>query len=141
MLERLFRLRERGTSVRTEVLGGATTFVTMAYIVVVNLAILAFAGLPVGPSTLATILAAVRTPGVSAAPARAAGPAPVAGVAAEGRVVAYHDAEVRVAAERPGRLVRVPVREGQRVHAGDLLAEIDSDELRAAQAEARARVG
>jgi RND family efflux transporter MFP subunit len=62
------------------------------------------------------------------------------GVAAEGRVVAYPDAEVRVGAERPGRLLRVPVREGQTVRKGELLAEIDSDELRAALAEARARV-
>lgn len=68
------------------------------------------------------------------------GAAPPHGVAAEGRVVAYPDAEVRVAAERPGRLVRVPVREGQTVRKGELLAEIDSDELRAALAEARARV-
>jgi AGZA family xanthine/uracil permease-like MFS transporter len=55
---RLFRLRERGTSVRVEVLGGATTFITMAYIMVVNPAILSFAGIPQGPSTVATILAA-----------------------------------------------------------------------------------
>jgi adenine/guanine/hypoxanthine permease len=59
MLERLFRLRERGTTVRREVLGGATTFATMAYIVVVNPAILSFAGIPTGPSTVATILVAV----------------------------------------------------------------------------------
>lgn len=59
MLERHFRLSERGTSVRVEVLGGATTFATMAYIVVVNPAILSFAGIPAGPSTVATILAAV----------------------------------------------------------------------------------
>ena len=59
MLERLFRLREHGTSVETEVLGGITTFVTMAYIIVVNPAILAFAQVPAGPSTVATILAAV----------------------------------------------------------------------------------
>jgi AGZA family xanthine/uracil permease-like MFS transporter len=58
MLERLFRLRERGTSVPVELLGGATTFVTMAYIIVVNPAILAFAGIPAGPSTVATILTA-----------------------------------------------------------------------------------
>ena len=57
ILERLFHLRERGTTVRTEVLGGATTFTTMAYIIVVNPAILSFAGLPVGPSTVATIVA------------------------------------------------------------------------------------
>ncbi|MGD0017423.1 MAG: NCS2 family permease [Verrucomicrobiia bacterium] len=59
MIERLFKLHERGSTVRMEVLGGATTFITMAYIIVVNPAILAFAGIPVGPSTVATILTAV----------------------------------------------------------------------------------
>jgi AGZA family xanthine/uracil permease-like MFS transporter len=59
MFERLFKLSERGTSVPTEILGGATTFVTMAYIIVVNPAILSFAGIPAGPSTVATILTAV----------------------------------------------------------------------------------
>jgi HlyD family secretion protein len=62
------------------------------------------------------------------------------GVAAEGRVVTYPGAEVVVAAERTGRLVRVAVIEGQRVKKGDLLAEIDADELRAALLAARARV-
>jgi AGZA family xanthine/uracil permease-like MFS transporter len=59
VFERLFKLSERGTSVRVEVLGGLTTFVAMAYIIVVNPAILSFAGLPAGPSTVATILAAI----------------------------------------------------------------------------------
>src|SRR6185503_10006552 len=59
MLERLFRLSQHGTNVRTEVTGGVTTFITMAYIIVVNPAILSFAGIPTGPSTVATILAAV----------------------------------------------------------------------------------
>ncbi len=59
MLERLFKLRERGTTPRAEILGGATTFATMAYIIVVNPAILSSAGIPIGPSTVATILAAV----------------------------------------------------------------------------------
>jgi AGZA family xanthine/uracil permease-like MFS transporter len=54
----MFRLHEHGTSVRTEVLGGITTFVAMAYIIVVNPAILSAAGLPVGPSTVATIVVA-----------------------------------------------------------------------------------
>ncbi len=57
--ERLFKIEARGTRVRTEILGGATTFITMAYIIVVNPAILSFAGIPQGPSTVATILAAV----------------------------------------------------------------------------------
>ncbi|MCY3023102.1 MAG: NCS2 family permease [Planctomycetota bacterium] len=59
MLERLFKIQERGSSARVEVLGGATTFITMAYIIVVNPAILSFAGIPAGPSTVATILTAV----------------------------------------------------------------------------------
>ena len=58
MLNRCFDIASRGSSVRREVLGGVTTFVTMAYIIVVNPAILSAAGIPVGPSTSATILAA-----------------------------------------------------------------------------------
>ncbi len=59
MIARWFKVPERGTTVRREVLGGVTTFVTMAYIIVVNPAILSFAGIPTGPSTVATILSAV----------------------------------------------------------------------------------
>jgi AGZA family xanthine/uracil permease-like MFS transporter len=59
MLERLFKLKQSGTDVRTELLGGATTFVTMAYIIVINPAILAHAGIPIGPSTVATAVAAI----------------------------------------------------------------------------------
>lgn len=55
----MFQIRERGSSVRTEVLGGITTFVSMAYIIVVNPAILSAAQIPTGPSTVATILTAV----------------------------------------------------------------------------------
>jgi adenine/guanine/hypoxanthine permease len=58
VLERLFRLKAHRTTARTEVIGGVTTFVTMAYIIVVNPAILTAAGLPAGPSTVATILSA-----------------------------------------------------------------------------------
>ena len=81
---------------------------------------------------------APRSPGGTAQPV-AEKPSP-SGVAAEGRVVAYPGAEVRVGAERGGRLVRVLVEEGAAVRKGQLLAEIESDELRAALAEARARV-
>ena len=48
-----------GDSTRIEILGGVTTFVSMAYIIIVNPAILAAAGLPTGPSTVATIVVAV----------------------------------------------------------------------------------
>lgn len=57
-MERIFHLKERNARVSTEILGGLTTFITMAYIIVVNPAILTAAGIPVGPSTLATILTA-----------------------------------------------------------------------------------
>lgn len=59
MIERLFKVHAHGSTVRIEVLGGITTFATMAYIIVVNPAILSFAGIPVGPSTVATILVAI----------------------------------------------------------------------------------
>src|SRR5437879_7551014 len=58
MLERIFDLRGHGTSLRTEVLAGFTTFLTMAYIVVVNPAILGDAGMPVAAVAAATCLAA-----------------------------------------------------------------------------------
>jgi len=58
MLERLFGLKAQGTDVRTEVLAGVTTFMTMAYIVVVNPTILGEAGMPVAAVAAATCLAA-----------------------------------------------------------------------------------
>lgn len=58
-MERFFKLKENGTTVRTEILAGITTFVTMAYIIVVNPAILTNAGYPIGPTTVATIVVAV----------------------------------------------------------------------------------
>ncbi len=58
MLERIFGLSGHGTNVRTEVLAGFTTFLTMAYIVVVNPAILGDAGMPVAAVAAATCLAA-----------------------------------------------------------------------------------
>ncbi|PZQ58397.1 MAG: guanine permease [Phenylobacterium zucineum] len=57
-LDRTFQLRERGTSVQTEVLAGATTFLTMAYIVLVNPTILGAAGMPAAGVAAATCLAA-----------------------------------------------------------------------------------
>ena len=59
MIESVFHLQKNRTTVRAELIGGATTFITMAYIIVVNPAILSFAGIPVGPSTVATILSAI----------------------------------------------------------------------------------
>jgi len=58
MLDKLFKLRAHGTNVRTEVFAGLTTFLTMAYIVVVNPAIMGDAGMPVASVAAATCLAA-----------------------------------------------------------------------------------
>ena len=62
MLERYFKLSQHDTTVRQELLGGITTFMTMAYIVVVNPQILAQAGMPAEGVLFATcISAAVAT--------------------------------------------------------------------------------
>lgn len=66
--------------------------------------------------------------------------APYRPVAAEGRVVTYPGGEVVVGAERRGRLVRVLVEEGQAVAKGELLAELEAEELRASLEEARTHV-
>lgn len=62
MLERIrsyFQFDAHGTTLRREIIAGITTFVTMAYIIVVNPAVLAAAGIPVGPSMVATTLTAL----------------------------------------------------------------------------------
>ena len=58
-MDRFFKLREHGTNVRTEFMAGLTTFVTMAYIIFVNPAILSATGMDQGAVFVATILAAV----------------------------------------------------------------------------------
>ena len=57
-LERFFDLHRHGTTVGREAVAGLTTFVTMAYIIVVNPKILEAAGMPFGPAMAATILTA-----------------------------------------------------------------------------------
>ena len=57
-LERHFEFERLSTNWRTEILAGVTTFVTMAYIVLVNPAILADAGMPLAAVTAATCLSA-----------------------------------------------------------------------------------
>ncbi len=53
-----FKLQENGTNVRTEVIAGLVTFVTMAYIIIVNQSILSQTGMPAGAVILATCIAA-----------------------------------------------------------------------------------
>ena len=59
ILERIFKLSAKGTTVKTEIIAGLTTFVAMAYIIFVNPGILADAGIPKEAAIAATIWSAV----------------------------------------------------------------------------------
>lgn len=58
MLQKLFKLKENNTNVRTEVIAGITTFMTMAYILAVNPSILSASGMDKNAILMATALAA-----------------------------------------------------------------------------------
>ena len=58
LLERVFKLREHGTTVRTEAIAGFTTFLTMVYIVFVNPQILGVAGMDTSAVFVTTCLIA-----------------------------------------------------------------------------------
>jgi len=58
-MKRYFEFDKHNTSYKQEIVAGTTTFLTMAYIIIVNPAILEAAGMPKGASTTATILATV----------------------------------------------------------------------------------
>ncbi len=57
-MDKFFKLKEKGTNVRTEIIAGLTTFFTMAYIIIVNPNILGLTGMNKGGVFVATILAA-----------------------------------------------------------------------------------
>ena len=57
-MKKYFEFEKLHTTYRTEIVAGITTFLTMAYIIIVNPAILEAAGIPKGASTTATILSA-----------------------------------------------------------------------------------
>lgn len=57
-MEKFFKVKERGSSVRNEVIGGITTFLAMAYILAVNPNYLASAGIPIGAAFSATAISA-----------------------------------------------------------------------------------
>ncbi|MEQ6292360.1 NCS2 family permease [Vogesella sp. GCM10023246] len=64
LLESFFKLKEHGTDVKTEVIAGFTTFLTMAYIVIVNPAILSITGMDFNAVFVATCLAAALGTGI-----------------------------------------------------------------------------
>ena len=57
MLEKLFHLKENGTTVKTEVIAGITTFITMVYILALNPSILSASGMDAGSILTATAVA------------------------------------------------------------------------------------
>jgi AGZA family xanthine/uracil permease-like MFS transporter len=59
MLERFFKLKENNTSIRTEIVAGITTFMTMAYILAVNPSILSATGMDANALFTATALSAL----------------------------------------------------------------------------------
>ncbi|CAH1195213.1 Nucleobase transporter PlAzg1 [Paenibacillus allorhizoplanae] len=58
-MDQLFKLKERGTSVATELMAGVTTFLTMVYIVIVNPGILSTTGMDFHGVFMATVLASI----------------------------------------------------------------------------------
>jgi AGZA family xanthine/uracil permease-like MFS transporter len=65
-IERMFKLREHNTTIRTELVAGLTTFLTMAYIIFVNPSILGDAGMPKDAVFVATCLIAALGTGIMA---------------------------------------------------------------------------
>lgn len=103
-----------------------------------SLVLLSLSG--IGLALLAGTVIQARPQGAEASSAAAVTRPLSAGVAAEGRVVAYPGAEVTIGADAIGRLLRVNVEEGDVVQAGQILAEIDASDLRASLDEARAKL-
>jgi AGZA family xanthine/uracil permease-like MFS transporter len=56
LIKHYFQFEKNKTNLKQETIAGATTFLTMAYIIIVNPKILEAAGIPFGPSMVATIL-------------------------------------------------------------------------------------
>ena len=61
-------------------------------------------------------------------------------IIAEGRIAAYPNAEITLSSELPAVIVRLPVKEKDRVHKGDLIAELKAEDMKAQGEEAKARI-
>jgi len=104
-----------------------------------NRVVLPLVGLCLAAVAAFQVHAAV-TPSVKSGANHAPAPPPSPHVAAEGRIVAYPGAEVVVGTDLGGTIVSLRVQEKEMVRRGQLLAELRSDDHRAALDEARARV-
>ena len=58
MLEKLFKLRDHGATVKTEIMAGLTTFIAMSYIIFANPAILSMTGMDYTAVMVGTCIAA-----------------------------------------------------------------------------------
>ena len=106
-----------------------------------NRVVLPLAGLCLVAVAAFQAFAAVTPAGKTVSkPAPAAPPLPSSHVAAEGRIVTYPGAEVVVGTDLAGTIVFLKVQEKEKVRKGQVLAELRSDDYRAALAEARARI-
>ena len=110
-----FGFEAAGTNLGREVLAGLTTFVTMSYIVAVNPAILKAAGIPEGPSMVATVMTAMF--GTLVMGLYANRPFAIAPYMGENAFVAY--TVVRVLGFRWQTRAGRGVRRGRAVHAAD----------------------
>ncbi len=106
-----------------------------------NRVVLPLAGLVLAAVVAFQALAAVTPAGKTGSKPAPAAPAQASPhVAAEGRIVAYPGAEVVVGTDLAGTIVLLKVQEKEKVRRGQVLAELRSDDYRAALAEARARI-
>lgn len=99
-------------------------------------------GIPALVAIVAAVLLLAPKPAAKpeALPVTQEKPSTAPRVLAEGRVLAYPGAEVTVGTDSGGTIVSLPVTEKSVVKKGDLIAEIRAEDLRAALAEASARV-
>jgi HlyD family secretion protein len=97
----------------------------------------------IGLLLVVVVVAQIRAARSETIPAPAAAGSQVATprVVAEGRVATYPGGEVTVGSEVAGRVARIAVEEQQSVRKGDVIATINADDIQAALAEARSRVG
>lgn len=59
LIEKLFKVKERGSSTKTEFLGAISAYLAVCYLFIVVPGMLADAGMPIGDATVATIWAAI----------------------------------------------------------------------------------
>ena len=116
-----------------------TTLRNLIRLVLPAVGLLATAGLVLNRDAITERLPRLPTSSASRRPPASLTPSEPPRVVAEGRVVAYPGAEVVVGTETTGRILRLDVVEKSVVQKGDLIAELNANDLRANLAESEAR--